>query len=224
MANIFNKLIPYKSPLELLLEHTRLCVEASDIMKEAVSKYFAGEEVSEFSSQIDILEDKADHIKLRVREIYSKLKWTYFSKTDFLDILHNVDSIIDLVDDVLKMLTMNKVENMSEDIKNDIIILTNLVTDSVRHMNDTTQELRTIVESAFAPKEISTEDEKIDIVEKEEHSSDILGLSIGKKLFAKKYEMNPVDIMFLNSVVVLLMRIEDRAKNVVERIRMITHM
>ncbi|MCX7654539.1 MAG: DUF47 family protein [Fervidobacterium sp.] len=223
MANIFNKLIPYKSPLELLLEHSKLCVEASQIMRQAFEKYFEGQNVEELSKQIDKLEDDADRIKIRVREIYAKLKWTYFSKTDFLDILHNMDSIIDLVDDVLKMLTMNNVNEVPTDVRNDILMLVKLVSESVEHMNETAQELRTIVESAFSPKEIRSEDERINLVEKEEHSSDILGLTIGKKLFAKKFELNPVDIVFLNSVVVLLMRIEDRAKNIVERIRMITH-
>ncbi|MGB9614057.1 MAG: DUF47 domain-containing protein [Fervidobacterium sp.] len=223
MANIFNKLVPYKSPLELFIEHTNLCVQASEIMKEAIETYLSGEQIEEFSRRIDELEDKADKIKLQVREIYAKLKWTYFSKSDFLDVLHNVDSIMDLADDTLKMLTMNKVDNVPDDIKKDIENLATLVNQSVHSMNDAAKELRLIVESAFSPKEIEKEDEKTIVVEREEHSSDLLGIEIGKKLFAKKYEMNAVDLMFLNSVVILLMRIEDKAKNVVEKVRMITH-
>ncbi|MGQ9856843.1 MAG: DUF47 domain-containing protein [Fervidobacterium sp.] len=223
MANIFKKLIPYQSPLEMLSEHAGLCSQASQIMKDAMDKYLTSQAVDEESRRIDELEDKADQIKVQLREIYGKLKWTYFNKTDFLDILHNVDTIIDLTDDVVKMLTMNRVENVSEEIKNDILRLADVVDKSVEHMSETVKRLRTIVESAFSQKEIKLEDESVAVVESEEHSSDKLGLLIGKKLFAKKNEMNAVDIMFLNSVVILLMRIEDRAKNVVERIRMITH-
>ncbi|MFN6992062.1 MAG: DUF47 domain-containing protein [Fervidobacterium sp.] len=223
MANIFNKLLPYRSPLELLLEHSKICVEASNVMEEAIKTYFEGGNIDDFSRKIDEFEEKADQLKVRLREIYAKLKWTYFSRVDFLDILHNADSIIDLIDDVLKVLTINKVEHIDEDVKTDILKLSRLVKESISHMNETANELQNIVESAFSPKEITESNIKAEVVENEEHSSDVIGLSIGKKLFAMKYEMNPVDIIFLNNVVVLLMRIEDRAKNVVERIKMITH-
>lgn len=223
MANIFNKLLPYKSPLELLLEHTKICVDASSVMEEAIKTYLEGKDIDDFSMKIDELEEKADQLKVNLREIYAKLKWTYFSKVDFLEILHNADSIIDLIDDVLKVLTINKVESINEYVKTDILKLSRLVRESISHMNETANELQNIVESAFSPKEITESDIKAKIVENEEHSSDVIGLSIGKKLFAMKYEMNPVDIIFLNNVVILLMRIEDRAKNVVERIKMITH-
>uniref|UniRef100_A0A7V4NDP5 DUF47 family protein n=1 Tax=Fervidobacterium pennivorans TaxID=93466 RepID=A0A7V4NDP5_FERPE len=223
MANIFQKLIPYRSPLELLSEHSKLCVKAANLMYTAIEKYLNNIEVSELSKEIDGLEDNADQLKLQLRNIYSKLKWTYFNKSDFLDIIHNTDSIIDLTDDVVKVLTINQINQIPEDIKAPILELADAVRKSVEHMNVTIQELKTIVESGFAPKEIEKEDKEVETVEAEERSSDKLGLELGKRLFAKKNEMNPVDIMFLNNVVILLMRIEDRAKNVVERIRMITH-
>jgi len=223
MANIFQRLIPYRSPLELLSEHSKLCVKAANLMYTAIEKYLNNIQVNELSKEIDGLEDNADQLKLQLRDIYSKLKWTYFNKSDFLDILHNVDSIIDLTDDVVKVLTINQVDPVPEDIKAPILELADAVRKSVEHMDITIQELKNVVESGFAPKEIEKEDQGVETVEAEERSSDKLGLELGKKLFAKKNEMNPVDIMFLNNVVILLMRIEDRARNVVERIRMITH-
>jgi len=223
MANIFQKLIPYRSPLELLSEHSALCVEASKIMESALKNYLDNNSVFEESKKVDTLEDKADHIKLQLRDIYGKLKWTYFNKSDFLDILHNIDSIIDLTDDVVKMLTMNTIDVIPDDVKSDILGLVNVVVKSVHHMNETIVKLKTVVESSFSAKEIKLEDEKVEIVEVEETSSDKIGIEIGRKLFSKKHEMNPVDIMFLNSVVILLMRIEDRAKNAAERIRIIVH-
>ena len=223
MANIFQKLIPYRSPLELLSEHSALCVEASEIMESALKNYLDNNSVFEESKKVDTLEDKADHIKLQLRDIYGKLKWTYFNKSDFLDILHNIDSIIDLTDDVVKMLTMNTIDVIPDDVKSDILGLANVVVKSVQHMNETILKLKIVVESSFSAKEIKLEDEKVEIVEVEETSSDKIGIEIGRKLFSKKHEMNPVDIMFLNSVVILLMRIEDRAKNAAERIRIIIH-
>ena len=107
MANIFQKLIPYRSPLELLSEHSKLCVKAANLMYTAVEKYLNNTSVDDLSKEVDKLEHAADQLKLQLRNIYSRLKWTYFNKADFLDILHNVDSIIDLTDDVVKVLTIN---------------------------------------------------------------------------------------------------------------------
>jgi len=192
-------------------------------MESALKNYLDNNSVFEESKNVDTLEEKADHIKLQLRDIYGKLKWTYFNKSDFLDILHNIDSIIDLTDDVVKMLTMNTIDEVPDDVKSDILGLASVVVKSVQHMNETILKLKTVVESSFSAKEIKLEDEKVEIVEVEETSSDKIGIEIGRKLFSKKHEMNPVDIMFLNSVVILLMRIEDRAKNAAERIRIIIH-
>jgi len=223
MANIFQRLIPYQSPLELLLKHASLCTEAAQIMKKSVSEYLDGATVDDKSAEIDALEHDADQIKLQIREMSAKLKWTYFNRVDFFELLHNMDSIIDATDDVLKMLTMNTVENIPEDIKTDIRKLTNLVAESVQHMYESIEKLKMVAESAFAPKELENEDERVHVVEKEETSSDTIGIEIGRKLFKKKREMNPVDIMFLNNVVILLTHTEDKAKNVVEKVRMIIH-
>lgn len=223
MANIFQRLIPYQSPLELLFKHAALCTEAAQIMKKSVSEYLDGATVDDKSAEIDALEHDADQIKLQIRELFNKLKWTYFSRVDFFELLHNMDSIIDTTDDVLKMLTMNTVENIPEDIKTDIRKLTSLVAESVQHMYESIEKLKMVAESAFAPKELENEDERVHVVEKEETSSDTIGIEIGRKLFKKKREMNPVDIMFLNNVVILLTHTEDKAKNVVEKVRMIIH-
>jgi len=223
MANIFQRLIPYQSPLELLFKHASLCTEAAQIMKKSVSEYLDGATVDDKSAEIDALEHDADQIKLQIRELFNKLKWTYFSRVDFFELLHNMDSIIDTTDDVLKMLTMNTVENIPEDIKTDIRKLTSLVAESVQHMYESIEKLKMVAESAFAPKELENEDERVHVVEKEETSSDTIGIEIGRKLFKKKREMNPVDIMFLNNVVILLTHTEDKAKNVVEKVRMIIH-
>lgn len=223
MTNIFQRLVPYQSPLELLFKHASLCTEAAQIMKRSVSDYLDGAAVDDKSAEIDSFEHDADQIKLQIREMYNKLKWTYFSRVDFFELLHNMDSIIDTTDDVLKMLTMNAVENIPEDVKADIRILADLVAESVQHMYESVEKMKLVAESAFAPKEIENEDARVHIVESEETSSDSIGIQIGRKLFSKKNEMNAVDIMFLNNVVILLMHIEDKAKNVVEKVRMIIH-
>jgi hypothetical protein len=70
MANIFQKLIPYRSPLELLSEHSKLCVKAANLMYTAVEKYLNNTSVDDLSKEVDALEQAADQLKLQLRNIY----------------------------------------------------------------------------------------------------------------------------------------------------------
>ncbi|MBO8161526.1 MAG: DUF47 domain-containing protein [Thermosipho sp. (in: Bacteria)] len=221
MKRFIDRLFPDISPTKLLSEHAEFCLKAGKLVPEILDSYFAGKEILDYSEKIDKFESQADEIKVRLREIYTKLRWSYFDRIDALQIIHNQDAIIDSVDDFVKVLTMNKVIDCSEEIKEKIKELGNFVLDSIKLMKDSVDELKIVVESDFSPNEISKEDNLTYSVEKDESSTDTLGINIGKLLYNLKNEMNPVDIIFLNNIVILLMKIADRAENVVERIRMI---
>ncbi|SHH38023.1 DUF47 domain-containing protein [Thermosipho atlanticus] len=221
MKRFIDRLFPEISPTKLLSKHADYCFQASKLIPEIISSYFQGKDILSFSEKIDEYESEADTIKVKLREIYTKLRWSYFDRIDALEIIHNQDAIIDAVDDFVKVLTMNKVENCPEKIQEKIKKLGNFVLESIKLMKSSVDELKFVVESDFAPEEISKEDDITYSVEADESSTDSLGIEIGKALFELKSEMNPVDIIFLNNIVILLMKISDKAENVVERIRMI---
>ncbi|MDK2886372.1 MAG: uncharacterized protein PWP54_930 [Thermosipho sp. (in: thermotogales)] len=221
MKRFIDRLFPEVSPTKLLSEHAELCLKSGKLIPEILDSYFDGKDVLNFSNDIDKFESQADKVKTRLREIYTKLKWSYFDRIDALQIIHNQDSIIDAIDDFVKVLTMNQVENCPEEIVDKIKKLGNVVFESINLMKTSVDELKVVVESDFSPNEISKEDSITYSVEADESSTDQLGIEIGRLLFKQKNNLNPVDIIFLNNVVILLMKISDRAENVVERIRMI---
>ena len=155
--------------------------------------------------------------------ISSKLRWGYFSKPDISDLIHEQDALIDLTDDFTKMLTMNKVENCPADIVEDIKELMKEAVDAVKVVMEAIDELQYVVESAFSPSELKHEEEETRKVEKDETATDASGIKIGKKLYALKNSMNPADVVYLNNLVIILMKIADNAENVVERINTIVH-
>ncbi|MDN5325081.1 MAG: uncharacterized protein PWP02_791 [Thermosipho sp. (in: thermotogales)] len=221
MKRFIDRLFPEVSPTKLLSEHAELCLKSGKLIPEILDSYFDGKDVLNFSNDIDKFESQADKVKTRLREIYTKLKWSFFDRIDALEIIHNQDSIIDAIDDFVKVLTMNQVENCPEEIVDKIKKLGNVVFESINLMKTSVDELKVVVESDFSPNEISKEDSITYSVEADESSTDQLGIEIGRLLFKQKNNLNPVDIIFLNNVVILLMKISDRAENVVERIRMI---
>lgn len=221
MKRFIDRLFPEVSPTKLLSEHAEYCKKSGLLVPQILDDYFKGKDILEYSNEIDRYESKADEVKTRLREIYTKLRWSYFDRIDALEIVHNQDSIIDAVDDFVKILTMNQVERCPDEVVDKIKEMGNYVSAVIEFMKKSVDELRIVVESDFSPSEIKREDNLTYDVEKDESSTDALGITIGRMLYSQKNDMNPVDIVFLNSVVVLMMKIADRAENVVERIRMI---
>ncbi len=223
MANIFNKLFSNQSPLVLLSQHANLCKRSTEVLQTAIKDYLDEKDVSNYTSIIHQLESEADTVKVELKKIYERMKWTYFSKIDLIDIAHNLDSVIDAADDVAKLLNMNKIERLDPIIKQKIIELSELTFKTVREVEVIIDELHEVAESVFSKSEISEEDKRVQEIESEERYTDKMGIEIGKLLFSKKNEMHPVDVLFMNNIVRMLMKISDRAENVAEKVQLLLH-
>ncbi|MGB9820973.1 MAG: DUF47 domain-containing protein [Pseudothermotoga sp.] len=224
MTRFLGKMFPKQSPLRLLYEHALVTQEAAKFLIPAMKNYFENNSVDQMCDQVDRLEDKADELKIMIRESYSKLKFVYFDRVDILTILHEEDAVIDAIDDFLKSLTLNRLEKpLNKEIRDLIFELAENSFDSVQMMTMAIGDLLTLVESSFSRSVASEEDKLASKVETNESRTDRLSLEVGKKIFSMKNTIHPVDLYFLEKLVRLLTRIADHAENVAERIRMITH-
>ncbi|MDI3523846.1 MAG: uncharacterized protein PWQ27_519 [Kosmotoga sp.] len=224
LPRLIDKLFPKESPLRLLKEHADLVLKASSYLPEALELYFEGDlkKITVMSKEVEELERQADDIKARIRASYMKLKFVYFEKSDLMTILHKADSVIDGVDDVLKILQMNSVEGLEKtDIPKNFISLGEDSFKSVQLMHDLIKTLLDIVESSFAPKEIGKEVKEIDELENYEFDTDVRSVELGKMLYAQKNRMNPVDILYLEKLTTTISDIADSAENVAEAILMV---
>jgi len=224
LTRFVGKMFPKQSPLRLLYEHALVTQEAAKFLIPAMKNYFENNSVDQMCDQVDRLEDKADELKIMIRESYSKLKFVYFDRVDILTILHEEDAVIDAIDDFLKSLTLNRLEKpLNKEIRDLIFELAENSFDSVQMMTMAIGDLLTLVESSFSRSVASEEDKLASKVETNESRTDRLSLEVGKKIFSMKNTIHPVDLYFLEKLVRLLTRIADHAENVAERIRMITH-
>ena len=224
MPGLIDKLFPKESPLKLLKEHAVLVLRASSYLPRALKLYFEGniERITEMSKEVEEMERQADDIKARIRASYTKIKFVYFERSDLMTILHKADSVIDGVDDVLKILQMNLVEGLEKtNIPENFISLGGDSFKSVQLMHDLIKTLLDIVESSFAPKEVGKEVEEIDKLENYEFDTDVRSVELGKMLYAQKNKMNPVDIFYLEKLTTTISDIADSAENVAEAILMI---
>lgn len=224
LTRFVGKMFPKQSPLRLLYEHALVTENAAQFIMPALKNYFDNQPIDQMCSEVDMLEDKADELKVMIRESYSKLKFVYFDRVDVLTILHEEDAVIDAVDDFLKSLTLNKLEKpLNKEIRDLIFELAEDSLDSVHMMAMAIGDLLTLVESSFSRSIASEEDKLATKVETNESQTDRISLELGKKIYSMKNTIHPVDLYFLEKLVRLLTRIADHAENVAERIRMITH-
>lgn len=224
MTRFVGKMFPKQSPLKLLFEHALVTQKAAEFILPALRNYFENHPIDDMCKEVDALEDRADELKIQIRESYSKLKFVYFDRTDMLIILHEEDAVIDAVDDFLKSLTLNKLDKpLCKEIKDLIFELAENARDSVQIMVKAVGDLQNLVESSFAPSIALAEDKLATKVETNESQTDRLSLELGRKIFSMKNTIHPVDLYFLEKLVRLLTRVADHAENVAERIRMITH-
>ncbi len=224
MTRFVGKMFPKRSPLKMLYEHALLTREAANHICRAVKDHFAGKDIAEISSHVDALENKADELKIIIREDYSKLKFVYFDRTDMLIILHELDAVMDTVDDFMKALMINRIEKpLPEDLFTLIVELAEEANQSVQLTVKAMEDLLEYVESSFSSKIAAEENSIVAKIEFDETQTDKLSIEIGKRLFAMKNEIHPVDWFYLEKIVRLLTRIADHAENAAERIRMIIH-
>ena len=207
--------------MELINKHSEICKQVAAQMVLALGDYFQGKDLTKYEEVVDRLEDESDDIKKKFKEIYMKLKWSFFDRFEMRKLISDQERMVDVVDDILKLLMMNAVEDVPDGVKDKMVKLAEEAEKAVSEMAQVVEDLSKVVESGFSPVEIKKEDEKTREVEKEETRTDQLGRELGREIFALKSSMNAVDVMFLGRIVMMIMEVAELAENAAERIRML---
>ncbi|KAF2959435.1 DUF47 domain-containing protein [Thermotoga sp. 38H-to] len=215
------RMLPEESPIDLLINLSRRGESAVVLLKDAIEDYFAGKFGEGHLNRVISLERESDEIKSKLKRMYLKMKYTYFEKDDFLYIVHKADEILDLVRDIVIMLDMNRVEDVSKNIKDLFAELVENVLDTIRETTEVIEQLRVLAESDFSPFEKEKEEREIFDVSMEEREVDAISRNLGKKLYSLKNSMNPIDLMFLSKVARLISKIADQGKDITKRINSI---
>ncbi len=211
-SSIFKKLFPQSEPLNLLIEHALLLEEAIKLLNPMFQNYFSGGEIHEYSSQICILESRADDIKFKIREIIASGIKIPFDKSDFLDYLSMQETLIDQAKDLARKISLNKV-SLSRELTEDFFNLLDEVIKTVDYLENAIRALKPLLYFSFSSKDSEQEREEIFMVEKLESSVDKKSIAIAKKLYSMKNEIHPVDLYFMESILIILSKMGDFAEN-----------
>lgn len=215
-SSFFLKMFPKESPIQSLIEHAALLEKAANLLPGLMRDYFDGKSIEETVRTISDLESQADEIKFKIRKMLSSTVRTPFAVKDILDYLHLQDSLIDSVEDIAKKLCLNKVEGLDDHVKGLTLELVDQVKDSIDFLEDMMREVKSVISSSFAEKVLEKEGRGVIKIEDIEFNVDKLSIDIGKWLYSKKYEMNPVDLIFFRETVRIMVKMTDTAENTAE--------
>ncbi|MBN2364272.1 DUF47 family protein [candidate division WOR-3 bacterium] len=211
-TSIFKKLFPQNEPLNLLIEHALLLDDSIKILKPMFELYFNDENIDKYSSVICTNESRADDVKFKIREIIATGIKIPFDKSDFLDYLSMQENLIDLTKDIAKKLSLNRVK-LGENLTAEFFVLLDEVIKAVDYLESAIRSLKSLLYFSFSAKESDIEKEEIFMVERLESSVDKKSIEIAKKLYSMKNDINPVDLYFIESVLIILSKMGDYAEN-----------
>jgi len=223
VKTIFSHLFPGNTPINLIIEHSKILEELSKELEPLVRDYFDGKDITERVKYISRRESDADDIKFQMKNLLTKSMKVPFSKKDLIYCMHLQDSIVDMIEDVAKRLMINQIDEVIEnEIKEEFLNLVSTVKLLIDYLEDAMRELENVVDSSFSEFEKEREEKEVLKVEELESQVDKLTLNLGKWAYSKKNEYNPMDLMFFNNLVLLFSKIADYSENLAEIIRSFT--
>lgn len=209
--SFISKLFPKDTPIELLIEHAEILHEVTEKLEVVVEKYLKNEDIDDLVKEISDKESRADKIKFKLRALFSKKIKTPYAATDVLEYLHKQDFLIDSMEDISKKLSLNKIEGLDDSIKETFLKLVKEVSKSMQYLQKMINNAKKVLESSFAKKLIKEKEIETGKLEDLEGRVDKISIELGKWIYSKKKELNPIDLIFFREVILLFVRIADEA-------------
>lgn len=217
--SLVQDLFPSETPIQQLLEHSELVEKAAQLLPKLTDDYFSGADVTATVEAIAALEGQADDVKFQIRKAVNEKLRLPFSRTAIKEIIHSQDKIIDKIKDVAKMMSLNRVTGLDEEAKKTFRELVTLNLDAITLLRHALKELELLVRSSFARKVSDEEERNIAEVRRLEARIDRLSLTMATWIYAHKNDLHPVDLIFFNSLSIIMSKIADDTENTAERIR-----
>ncbi|MBS1256391.1 MAG: hypothetical protein MAG581_02213 [Deltaproteobacteria bacterium] len=210
-----------KPPFKPLRNHMDKVVESVAPLKEFFDALHQQDhtKVEEIQQQVIQAEEEADAIKNEVRNHLPGSIFMPINRRDLLEMLDMQDTIADVAQDIVNLLTLRKMRLPSE-LWPDVIQLVEKAQHVCLMTQGLSQEFGDVLESGFGRHEIDKMLEMIDQVSNAEHEADVLEDTLVSKMFEIEDKMKPVDVMFWYEIIELIGDIADYSKKTGNRLRL----
>ena len=151
--------------------------------------------VKEIQQQVSLAEKEADIIKNEVRDHLPRSVFMPINRRDLLEMLDMQDTIADVAQDIVNLLTLRKM-SLPKELCQDVIQFVEKSQQVCFMAQDLSQEFGDVLESGFGRHKINKLLEMIDQVSTAETEADDLEDSLVRKMFEVEDRMKPVDVVF----------------------------
>lgn len=176
-----------------------------------------GDLVTDFASQIKLLETEADKLKSTFRLNMPKSLFLPVDRKDLLSLISDQDKIADTTEDIAKIFLYRNmiVPEEVKELLDELLEGTMEISAAAKEMIDQLDEL---LELGFGGRESANVTRMIAGVRRSEHNIDDILYRCQKQLFAIEDQLDPVSVMFWYKIFELIGLISDQSENLADRL------
>lgn len=210
------------SPVKPLQEHMAIVQQCVDALMPFLQASIDGrvEELQALYDTVADLEGKADDVKDELRRHLPNRLFMPVSRSDLLDVLRAQDKIAGKAKDIAGLM-LGRQMVIPYATAATFYALAEKGQEAVSQIHQAINELDELVSTGFVKGEVDLVESMLAKVDKTEHESDELQITVRKELFALEDQLNPVDVIFLYRVIDWTGDLSDSAEKLANRLQII---
>ncbi|WP_166424761.1 TIGR00153 family protein [Paraglaciecola sp. 20A4] len=210
-----------KSPLKPLENHIKVVNKCSLGLLPFFNTVFTGdwEKAALFQREISNLEKQADTLKRELRISLPRGIFMPIQRQDVLDLLTQQDKIANKAKDISGRVLGRKL-NIPVEIRDSFMVYLERCLDATKQATRVINELDDLLETGFRGREVRLVEDMIVDLDKIEDDTDVMQVSLRRELLQLESQLNPVDVMFLYSIIEWVGELADISERVGSRLEL----
>ncbi|MCW8092747.1 TIGR00153 family protein [Alteromonas sp. ASW11-130] len=210
-----------KSPLKPLEDHINVVHDCSQQLLPFFEAVFKEDwqEAERLQKSISQLEKKADVIKRELRTSLPSGIFMPIQRQDLLDLLTQQDKIANKAKDISGRVIGRELPIPSQ-LQEDFMTYLVRCLDATGQAQKVINELDDLLETGFKGREVRLVEDMIEHLDRIEDETDGMQVAIRRKLRAIEAELNPVDVVFLYSIIEWVGGLADTSERVGSRLEL----
>ena len=210
-----------KSPFKPLLQHIlqiKACVELLIPFFEAVNQQ-QWSQAQDIRSQIITFENRADELKRDIRLSLPTGLFLPVARVDLLELVSVQDHMANSAKDISGVIIGRRLQ-IPLPMQNTFMTYLALCIDATKQATQAISELNYLLESSFSGPEVTFVQGLIRQLDTTERDTDELQVKLRAQLYVIEDQFNPVDVMFLYTILVWVGDLADTAEKVGARLEL----
>ncbi|QHJ13349.1 hypothetical protein FX988_03610 [Paraglaciecola mesophila] len=210
-----------KSPLKPLEDHIKVVNKCSQGLLPFFNSVFAGdwEKAALFQKEISNLEKQADTLKRDLRISLPRGIFMPIQRQDVLELLTQQDKIANKAKDISGRV-LGRHMDIPVVMRESFMAYLERCLDATKQAKRVINELDDLLETGFRGREVRLVEDMIVDLDKIEDDTDVMQVAVRRELLDLESQLNPVDVMFLYSIIEWVGELADISERVGSRLEL----